>query len=605
MQEEWRPIVGYEDIYEISSMGRVRSKERLVKHSGNNLRKVTPKYLTPYPASNSNQLVVQFYGNGRKCQRSILNLMYTAFIGPIPAKHSVITIDGDASGLRLDNIRLIPGNSNNVSLILPEVKKKELASLRAKGVSYKELTKMSGISKTTLYDMFKNLSRFIPRNYQKIAIDHIMGTARCAVWMDMGLGKTATVLEALDRLALTDRSIYPALIVAPLRVAKSVWPLEIEKWENFKHLTCTPIHGESHKRLEALNTKSDIYTINYENIVWLINHLKADWPFKTVVVDESTRFKNLRFSSGSKYANTFAKVAHKSIDRLIELTGTPSPNGVKDIWGQIWFLDAGKRLGRTYEEFNRSYVCDKDIVESLEAKLKDIVISIRTADYFNVREPIINNIYVDLPPAALNLYKQMEDQMFIELEKQPITAVNGAAKSMKCLQLANGAAYLSGSKKWAHLHDAKVKALEDIVEEASGMPVLVAYNFKSDLERLLRTFPKGRHLDKSPDTIADWNAGKIPILFAHPASAGHGLNLQDGGNIIAFFGHSWNLEHYQQMVERIGPARQLQSGYNRAVFVHHIIARNTVDELVILRRETKRAIQDILREAMKQRKRYA
>jgi len=209
---------------------------------------------------------------------------------------------------------------------------------------------------------------------------------------------------------------------------------------------------------------------------------------------------------------------------------------------------------------------------------------------------------VDLPPKARKHYKEMEDAMYTELEGIELEAFNAAAKTVKCLQLAAGAAYTDDTGKWKETHKVKLEALESIIEEAAGMPVLVAYNFKSDLARLLKAFPQGRHLDKNPATIVDWNAGRIPVLFAHPASAGHGLNLQDGGNILVFFSPNWNLEEHLQIIERIGPTRQLQAGYDRPVFIHRIIARNTVDELVLERLTTKRRVQDVLLDSMKKRK---
>ena len=233
--------------------------------------------------------------------------------------------------------------------------------------------------------------------------------------------------------------------------------------------------------------------------------------------------------------------------------------------------------------------------------MRDLCLSLDARDYFDISEPIVNVIRVELPTKARRLYKDMEREMFLALEcGTEVEAFNAASKTIKCLQLANGAIYTDDTcSAFAEIHDAKLQALEDVIEEAAGMPVLVAYHFKSDLARLQRAFPKGRALDKDPQTIRDWNAGKIPVLFAHPASAGHGLNLQDGGNILAFFGHWWGLEQFQQIIERIGPTRQAQAGHDRPVFIHHIVAADTVDEIVMARRETKREIQDLLLEAMK------
>ncbi|RYF53545.1 MAG: DEAD/DEAH box helicase, partial [Comamonadaceae bacterium] len=235
--------------------------------------------------------------------------------------------------------------------------------------------------------------------------------------------------------------------------------------------------------------------------------------------------------------------------------------------------------------------------------MRDVCLTVDAKDWFDLREPIVNNIYVDLPMKARKHYKEMEKAMFTEIETHQVEAFNAAARTIKCLQIANGAAYVGeGADQWKELHDTKLEALDSVVEEAGGMPVLVAYHFKSDLARLQTAFPKGRALDQDPQTIRDWNAGRIPIMFAHPASAGHGLNLQDGGNILVFFGHWWNLEERLQIVERIGPTRQMQAGHDRPVFIHNIIARDTVDELVMARIETKREVQDLLLEAMKTRR---
>jgi SNF2 family DNA or RNA helicase len=458
---------------------------------------------------------------------------------------------------------------------------------------------------------------FIPRPYQHAIVDHIIDTKRCGVWAGMGLGKTASVFRALSILNLVE-PVFPALVVAPLRVARSTWPDEAKKWEEFEGLRVQNIHGNIASRGRAIHgletgDAADVYTINYENLPWLVDTFGDNWPFKTVVADESTKLKGFRLRQGTLRARKLAQVAHRFCNRFIELTGTPAPNGLADLWGQAWFIDAGIRLGRTYDDFSQrwfqrsfdGYGMDPlpYAQEQIEAKLRDVCISLNAADYFNLRIPIVNLLYVDLPADARKLYDEMERVMYTEIEEHQVEAFNAAARTNKCLQLANGAAYVDeNAKDWKEVHDVKIQALEEVIEEAAGMPVLVAYNFRSDLDRLRLAFPQGRILDKNPQTIRDWNTGKIPVLFAHPASAGHGLNLQDGGNIIVYFGHDWNLENYMQILERIGPVRQLQAGHNRPVFIHHIIARNTVEEVVMERMESKREVQDLLLEAMKRRK---
>lgn len=460
---------------------------------------------------------------------------------------------------------------------------------------------------------------YTPREYQHIITGHVLDVPRCAVWAGMGLGKTVGTLTALDVLALSEPG--PALVLAPLRVAKNTWPAEARKWEHLRDIEVMPIVGSEAERRFALKHDAPIYSCNYDNLEWLVETLGDRWPFRTVVSDEATRLKGFRLKQGAARARALGRVAHTKIKRFIQLTGTPSPNGLQDLWGQSWFLDAGQRLGRTHEGFKQRWFQKKHdgyglaplpfAQEQIHDKLRDIVVSIDAKDYFDLAEPIINNIYIDLPVKARVKYREMERKMFTEIEGREVEAFNAAARTQKCLQLASGAVYVNPevdtddhprAKEWREVHDLKLDALESIVEEAAGMPVLVSYEFKSDLARILKAFPKARYLDDDPATEAAWNAGKIPMLVAHPKSAGHGLNLQDGGNIIVFFSHNWDLELYQQIIERIGPVRQLQSGHDRPVFIHHLIARDTVDELVMARRESKREVQDILLDAMKVRK---
>lgn len=454
---------------------------------------------------------------------------------------------------------------------------------------------------------------FTPRPYQEIALEHIIDVKRCALYASMGMGKSAVCLTAIDMLQFVEPE--PVLVLAPKRVAATTWPDEVAKWSHLKDLSVVPILGSAAERIKALNTESPVYSMNYENLPWLVEHFGKKWPFKTVIADESTRLKSYRSRGGSKRARALAKVAHSHVDRFIELTGTPSPNGLIDLWGQAYFLDAGERLGYSFTAFksrwfNSIQVGSQRFAVRLEPhdfaqaqiqdRLKDICLTLDAHDYFDIDKPIITDVYVDLPSKARQLYDAMEKEMFFELKGDEVEAMNAASKTIKCLQIANGAIYTEDGG-WHDVHDAKLQALESIVEESAGMPVLVAYHFKSDLARLMSAFKQGKVLDSDPQTIRNWNAGKIPILFAHPASCGHGISLQDGGNIIVIFGHWWNLEEYQQIVERIGPTRQAQSGYDRPVFIYHLVARDTVDEMIIERRETKRSVQDILLNAMKRR----
>jgi len=452
------------------------------------------------------------------------------------------------------------------------------------------------------------VKHFVPHDYQREALDWLYARPRTALWMPMGGGKTVTTLTALDALDLVE-GVYPVLVLAPKRVAISTWPDEVAKWPHLKRLRVSVINGTPKQRQTALDAPADIYTMAYDNLSWLCETLGDDWPFVTVVADELTRLKSFRIRQGSKRAGALGKVAHTKVKRFIGLTGTPGANGLKDLWGQTWFLDRGERLGRTFSAFEQrwfrkgydgfSLQPQPHAQGEIQALLSDICL---TVTGLPVDEPIRNPIYVDLPPKARVLYRDMEDEMFAEIGADGVEAANAAVRTQKCLQIANGAIYTDDAGNWEAVHDAKLDALESVIEEANGAPVLVAYNFKHDLQRLRRRFPQARVLDSDPDTIREWNAGQVPILFAHPASAGHGLNLADGGNILAFFGLNWSLEEHMQIIERIGPMRQKQAGYDRPVFVHYIMAKNTVDNLVFDRLASKRTVQEVLLEAMKRRK---
>lgn len=453
---------------------------------------------------------------------------------------------------------------------------------------------------------------FTPHEYQHGLITHTYEHARAGLFAGMGCGKSVSTLTALTNLSLVEDP-FPALVVAPLRVAQSTWPDEIGKWDHLKGLRCSPITGDARQRKAAMRTGAEVYTINYENLPWLREQLGDKWPFRTGVADESTKLKGFRLRQGTQRARALAQVAHRT-PRWVNLTGTPAPNGLQDLWGQTWFLDKGQRLGLSFEAFKQRWFqtvqvgTDRHAVrleplpfaqEEIMRRLSDICLSVT---FPWAEEPIVRNVYVELPAKARAQYDEMEKSMFVELDGMGVEAFNAGSKTMKCLQMANGALYTDEKNtQWAEVHDAKLQALESVLEEAAGMPVLCAYHFKHDLARILKAFPKARELDKDPQTIRDWNAGKIPLLVAHPDSAGHGLNLQDGGNIIVYFGHWWNFETYSQILERVGPTRQKQAGYDRPTYVYPIIARDTVDELVLANREGKRGLHEVLMEYMKRR----
>jgi SNF2 family DNA or RNA helicase len=449
---------------------------------------------------------------------------------------------------------------------------------------------------------------FKPHDYQEEALHWLHRHRRCALWMPMGGGKTVTTLTALENLDLVE-PVYPVLVLAPRRVALMTWKPEVTKWQHLEHLRVSAIVGTPKQRERALAAEAEIYTMNYENLKWLADQLGDEWPFKTVVADELTRLKSFRLRQGGERAKHLAKYAFREGTRFIGLTGTPSSNGIKDLWGQIWFIDKGERLGRTFSAFSQRWFRKGYDGYSLEPydhsqaeiqdKLKDICLTVRGLP---VDEPIVTPVYIDLIPSVRDLYEAMETELFVEIEEHGVEAANAAVRAQKCLQIAAGALYVDDDGEWEEIHRAKLDALESIIEEANGAPVLVAYQFKHDRERILKHFKQARVLDQNPKTLEAWNAGEIPILLAHPASAGHGLNMAEGGNMLAFFNVNWNLEEHMQIIERIGPMRQKQAGFNRPVHIYTILARDTLDEVVMERLTSKRTVQEVLLEAMRRKK---
>lgn len=454
--------------------------------------------------------------------------------------------------------------------------------------------------------------KFVPRSYQKLIVDNILYNKRTAVFAGMGLGKTASTLEAIRQIKAVRPSLT-VLIIAPLRVAQSTWPDEVRKWDSFKNLRVSVICGSAKARRDALLADADIYTINYENIPWLVEELKGDWFFDLIVADESTRLKGLRARQGTQRAKALAKVAFKS-EGFVELTGTPAPNGLLDLWGQLWFLDKGARLGKSFSAFQREFFypisrgggatrwvewkLQEGSDKRIKRRIEDVSITVNPEDYFDVAKNIFNDIVVELPREVMRQYRKFARELYLELEGgAEVTAANAAVKTGRLLQMASGAVYVEdgeGSDAYTVVHKAKIEALASVIEEANGAPVLCAYGYRHEVDRILKAFPYARVLDKSPQTIRDWNKGKIPLLLAHPASCGHGLNLQDGGNILVFFSCTWSLELHDQIVERIGAVRQAQAGHDRPTFVHYLIAKGTLDEAVKERLSTKRDILDVL-----------
>ncbi len=446
---------------------------------------------------------------------------------------------------------------------------------------------------------------FVPHDYQREALDWLLEKRRCALWMPMGGGKSATTLTALTHLDLVE-DVFPALILAPVRVARSTWPDEVAKWAHTQHLRVSVILGTQKQRERAVVADADIYCMNYENLTWLRKHLGDRWPFKTIIADEATKLKSFRLRQGGSRAAALKDVSFGPTNRFIELTGTPSSNGVKDLWGQMWFLDQGERLGRTHSAFSQrwfkkgydsfSIVPYEHSQAEIQDKLKDICLTVKGLP---VDEPIVTPVYTDLLPSVRKAYDVMEKELYFEIADIGVEAANAAVKTQKLLQITNGAIYIDDEGHWEEIHTAKLHALDSIIEEANGAPVLVAYNFKHDRERLLKHYRQARALDNDPKTIEDWNAGKIELLLAHPAACSHGLNLQYGGNILAFYGVGWNLEEHMQIIERIGPMRQKQAGFDRPVFVYPILAKDTIDDVVMERLTSKRSVQEVLLDAMR------
>lgn len=445
--------------------------------------------------------------------------------------------------------------------------------------------------------------KFIPRSYQKIAIEKILAAPTVGLFLEMGLGKTVSTLTAILELLYDRFEVFKVLIIAPLRVAESTWSSEIEKWDHIQGLKIAKVLGNEKQRIAALNQKADIWIINRENTEWLVNYYGRKWPFDMVIIDELSSFKNPR----SKRFRALRKV-RPFIKRIVGLTGTPVPNGLIDLWAQIYLLDQGERLGKTLTGYRNRYFDpgrrNQNIIfewipkpfaeEVIYDKISDICVSMKSEDWLQLPEQIDNVVLIELPEKARRQYEQLEKELFLPLAGSDVTAANAAVLTNKLLQIANGAIYdENGEAK--EIHIAKLDALEEIIEAANGKPVLVVYSYKHDLDRIktrLRSY-KPRTLDK-PQDIKDWNAGKIQVLLLHPASGGHGLNLQAGGNIIVWFGLTWNLEWYQQT-----NARLHRQGQTERVIVHHIVAKGTMDENVLKALTGKAATQNGLIEAIK------
>ena len=444
-------------------------------------------------------------------------------------------------------------------------------------------------------------------------MEHIAEHPRCAIFALPGAGKTSGALTALKGIQLLDEG--PGLVLVPNGVLKDrTWEKETAKWEGLGLIVVT-IRGTPKQRAQRLKLKADFYVVNYEQLPWLVQHFGDDWPFRTIICDESTRLKGHRLRQGGQRTQQLAKVVWRpDIERVILLTGTPSPNGLIDLWGQIWFLDKGERLGRTFDEgFKCRWFRPKQgknnygvepfahSQQQIQDRIKDICLTVDPGDYVPIDKPVEMPVEIDLPEEAMLKYREMERKMFLELKHDlgthEIEAVNAAGRVNKCLQLANGFIYHDDKQSYVEVHDAKLDALEHIVEEMGGLPILVGYQFVADLAMLRTRFPKLVTLKEI--SVEQFCSGDYPILAGHPASMGHGIDgLQYATNVMVDYSSGWNLEYDLQILERIGPMRQMQAGLKRPVYRYRLMATGTADEMVAERRRTKASVQQILLDAM-------
>ena len=444
--------------------------------------------------------------------------------------------------------------------------------------------------------------RYVPHPYQEFAKEFMISNPLSALFLEMGLGKTITTLTAIDELLYDCFEIRKVLIIAPLRVANSTWPSEIKKWEHLKLLRYSIVTGNEAERIQALTTEAEIYIINRENVDWLVNKSGVAMNFDMLVIDELSSFK----SYTSKRFKSLLKI-RPYFKRVVGLTGTPSSNGLMDLWAEFRILDFGKRLGRYITHYrNKYFVPDKrngmiiysykpqeDAEQQIYEAINDITISMKSCDHLNLPELIMNEVEVVLEDKEVERYEDFKKEMVMTIGEEEIDAVNAASLSNKLLQLANGSIY-DEDKNYHIVHDKKMDALEQLIEEANGKPVLIAYWFKADKERIEQRF-NVREIQSAED-IEDWNKGEIQAGLIHPASAGHGLNLQQGGCTLIWFGLTWSLELYQQT-----NARLYRQGQNQTVVIHHIITKNTIDEDVMKALKRKERTQEALMSAVKAR----
>lgn len=449
--------------------------------------------------------------------------------------------------------------------------------------------------------------KFIPHSYQRYCIDRLLADPAIGLFLDMGLGKTVITLTAVNDLKYNRYAVDKVLVIAPKKVAESTWGREAEKWDHLQMLRVVTVLGSQTKRFRALNTPADVYVINRENVPWLVEHYRNCWPFDMVVADEFSSFKNHQ-------AKRFKALTwvRKYIKRFVGLTGTPAPNGLLDLWAQVYLLDEGQRLGKRITHYRERYFepdqRDRERVfsyapkpgaeEAIQQAIADICVSMKAEDYLDLPDQIDVTIPVVLDQKAKAAYEELEREMLLEVGDDTIDAGTAAVLTNKLLQLCNGAVY-SGEKEPVEIHSCKLEAFSELVEALNGHPALVFYNFRHDVSRIRKSLGKSgvviREL-KTPEDADAWNRGEVDILLAHPASAAYGLNLQDGGHHVIWFGLNWSLELYQQ-----ANARLHRQGQKQKVIVHHLVVDGGRDEDVMAALAGKGATQDALMESLKAR----
>ncbi len=452
--------------------------------------------------------------------------------------------------------------------------------------------------------------KLVKHEFQKIGTQYMLDHDSCNIWAKPGMGKTGMVLSMLDCLKLAGSRFLPALVIAPHRVAQLVWDAEIAKWDEFQDLSITKLVGTRADRVDGLlGPKSDIYVVNYENVLSLRHHLGRKWPFRIVIADESKRLAGFRLRKATKRSDALADI-RGHVGRWYNLTGTPVTKDRGDLWGQQWFIDEGKRLGHSYAKYTQRFFRENPYTRKLEilpgadaeidSLLADCSIAFRPEDWFEIEKPMQRVVEAEMPAKARAYYRELDNKMVTTIDGTVIEAINSGVQSGKRLQLASGSIYPEPNAAPIHVHDAKNEALESIVNELDE-PLLVAIWWQFTAARIQRAFPHARVLETEKD-FNDWNKGRIEMGLINYGSAAHGLSLQYGGRAVCNYDQIWDEELRQQVLERLGPARQVQSGFKRVVLAYDIVTRDTEDEAVLIRSTEKCSIGEALLRAHARRK---